>query len=54
MVGLQNVEDAQGMEPVKSRAFAAAGEKKSRQMDKNDAMIGISSLQDMHVIPGGG
>ena len=54
MVGLQNVEDAQGMEPVKSRAFAAAGQKKSRQMDKNDAMIGISSLQDMHVIPGGG
>ena len=46
MVGLQNVEDAQGMEPVTSRAFAAAGEKKSRQMDKNDAMIGISSLQD--------
>ena len=39
MVGLQKVEDAQGMEPVKSRAFAAAGEKKSRQMDKNDAMI---------------
>ena len=54
MVGLQNVEDAQGMEPVTSRAFAAAGEKKLRQMDKNDAMIGISSLQDMHVIPGGG
>ena len=46
MVGLRNVEEAQGMEPVKSRAFAAAGQKKSRQMDKNDAMIGISSLQD--------
>ena len=36
MVGPQNVEDAQGMEPVQFRPFAAAGEKKLRQMDKDD------------------
>ena len=47
MVGLRNVEEAQGMRPVKSQGLLpAAGEEKWRQMDKNDADEGISSLQD--------